>query len=151
MTHAHSRRDNGTTGAVHSGPIRDQPQGPRVGAVSLTLPILLCAVSMLSLGCWAFLLPRSFAEFIAYPPFNEHLIHDAGAFQIGLGVTLLAAAWSDPVLVALSGFVVASGLHTLSHFMDRHVGGHAADVPALGLLTLIGLSAIYARFRWRRA
>jgi hypothetical protein len=118
----------------------------------MLVAILLCAVSMLGLGCWAFLAPHAFAEFIAYPPFNEHLIHDAGAFQIGIGVaTLVAMAWSDAVLVALSGFVVASGLHTVSHVMDRQVGGHAADAPALGLLTLVGLVAVYARCRWRGA
>jgi hypothetical protein len=29
-----------------------------------------------------------------YPPFNEHLLHDIGAFNLGLGATLLLAlAW----------------------------------------------------------
>jgi hypothetical protein len=39
------------------------------------------------------------------------------------------------------------GLHTLSHYIDRHIGGHDSDVPALGLLTLLALLAIYARMR----
>jgi hypothetical protein len=79
MTHAHSGRDTHITGAVHSGQVRDQPQARRLRAVSLAVAILPCAVSMLSLGCWAFLFPRSFAQLIAYPPFDEHLIHDAAS------------------------------------------------------------------------
>jgi hypothetical protein len=96
---------------------------------------------MLGLGAWAFLAPASFARFIAYPPpYNRHLLHDAGAFQLGIGTaTLLALRWSDALLVALTGFAVASGLHTLSHAIDRHLGGHAGDVPALGLLTLVAV------------
>jgi hypothetical protein len=106
---------------------------------------------MLALGCWAFVAPSAFAEFIAYPPFNEHLIHDAGVFQIGIGVaTLLATVSSDAVLVALTGFVAASGLHTLSHLMDRHLGGHDTDVPTLALLTAVGAFAMYVHVRWRR-
>jgi hypothetical protein len=59
--------------------------------------------------------------------------------------------WSDALLVTLTGFVAASGLHTFSHFTDRYLGGHDTDVPTLSLLTLIGLAALYARLRWRRA
>jgi hypothetical protein len=42
---------------------------------------------------------------------------------------------------------VASGLHTLSHWTDRNLGGHGSDVPSLGLLTLVALIAIYARIQ----
>jgi predicted anti-sigma-YlaC factor YlaD len=113
---------------------------------------VVCGLSMLALGCWAFLAPDSFAEFIAYPPFNEHLIHDAGAFQIGIGTAVLAAVlWSDALTVALAGFVTASALHTVSLIVDRHIGGHNTDAPTLGLLTALGVFAIYARVRWRRA
>jgi hypothetical protein len=109
---------------------------------------LVCAASMLIFGFWAFLAPESFAQFINYAPYNRHLIHDVGAFQIGIGAAmLLALLWSDGLLVALTGFAVASGLHTLSHYLDRHIGGHDSDVPALGLLTLVALLAIYARMR----
>ena len=45
----------------------------------------------------------------------------------------------DGVLVALSGFIVASGLHTISHQVDRHIGGHGSDVPTLATLTLIAV------------
>jgi hypothetical protein len=96
----------------------------RAGVVSLVTPLrrrqpvlvaatLLCAASMLGLGAWAFLAPESFSRFIDYAPYNRHLIHDAGAFQLGIGAaTLLALWWPDGLLVALTGFAVASGLHT---------------------------------------
>jgi hypothetical protein len=117
----------------------------------LVAAVLICAASMLALGAWAFLAPESFARFIDYPPYNRHLIHDAGAFQLGIGATvLLALWWSDALVVALTGFAVASGLHTLSHCTDRNLGGHGSDVPSLGLLTLVALIAIYARIQERK-
>jgi hypothetical protein len=62
---------------------------------------LVCAASMLGLGLWAFLDPPSFSGFVDFAPYNEHLIHDAGAFQIGIGAALLVpcggrTAWSSP-------------------------------------------------------
>ncbi len=126
------------------------PAGRRQAAV--TVAVLVCAASMLGLGAWAFLAPESFAGFIDFPPYNEHLIHDVGAFQVGIGVTtLLALWWSDALLVALTGFAVASGLHTVSHAIDRQIGGHPSDVPALGLLTLVAVYAIAAHLRGRKA
>ena len=117
----------------------------------LVAAVLICAASMLALGAWAFLAPESFARFIDYPPYNRHLIHDAGAFQLGIGATvLLALWWSDALVVALTGFAVASSLHTLSHWTDRNLGGHGSDVPSLGLLTLVALIAIYARIQERK-
>ena len=114
----------------------------------LVAAVLICAASMLALGAWAFLAPESFARFIDYPPYNRHLIHDAGAFQLGIGATvLLALWWSDALVVALTGFAVASGLHTLSHWTDRNLGGHGSDVPSLGLLTVVALIALYLHGR----
>jgi len=107
---------------------------------------LLTATSMLVFGFWALLSPAGFIDYVNYHPVNEHLAHDAGAFQIGIGTTLvLALLWSDVVMVALAGFAVASGLHTMTHFIDRHLGGHGTDVPLLGLFTVIALVTIYLR------
>jgi hypothetical protein len=114
----------------------------------LVAATLVCAASMLGLGAWAFLGPESFSRFIDYAPYNRHLIHDAGAFQLGIGVSvLLALFWADGLLVALTGFAVASGLHTLSHAIDRSLGGHDSDVPSLGLLTVVALIALYLHGR----
>jgi hypothetical protein len=118
----------------------------------VTVAVLICAASMLALGAWAFLGPESFARFIDFPPYNRHLLHDAGAFQLGIGVTtLLALWWSDAVAVALTGFAVASGLHTVSHLVDRSLGGHDGDAPSLGVLTLVALVAIYLRIQGRKS
>ena len=137
-------------------PGRHHSTGPTAGAsvrrarLAVIVATVICAASMLGLGVWAFVAPESFSRFIDYAPYNRHLIHDVGAFQIGIGVALfLALAWTDALLVALSGFVVASALHTLSHAVDRHIGGHASDVPTLGLLTILALYAMAARPRPR--
>jgi hypothetical protein len=120
-------------------------QGIRPIVVAATV---VCAASMLVFGLWAFAAPVSFADFIDYQPYNRHLTHYTGAFQIGIGVTLLIGlVWDDGLAIALTGFVVASGLHTLSHELDRHIGGHDLDVPTLGLLTIIGLVGLFARMQ----
>ena len=112
--------------------------------------MVVCGASMLLFGVWAFLAPASFSQFIDYPPYNRHLIHDVGAFQVGIGTAVLAALfWRDAALVALTGFAVAGALHTASHAIDRQLGGHPSDVPALGLLTLVAVGAIYLRARRR--
>jgi hypothetical protein len=42
-----------------------------------------------------------------HAPCNQHLIHDAGAFQIGIGAALLLAlVCPDALLVALTGFTL---------------------------------------------
>ena len=112
---------------------------------------LLAGLFFVALGVWAFFGPHSFYVRLAhFPPYNRHFLHDVGAFQIGIGLaTLVALRWSDSLLVALTGFAVASGLHTVSHAMDRHIGGHASDVPALGTLTLVALYAIVVRLHGR--
>jgi hypothetical protein len=117
-----------------------------------TAAIILCGAVMLGFGVWAYAAPESFASFIDYQPYNRHLVHDAGAFQIAIGcTTLLALVWTDAVLLALTGFVIGSGLHTVSHYLDRHIGGHDSDVPLLGLFTIIGLCGIAARLRGRKS
>jgi hypothetical protein len=114
----------------------------------VVIATLLCAASMFVFGFWAFFAPESFIDFVNYHPYNEHLTHDAGAFQIGIGSGLVfALIWRDSLIAGLAGFAVASGLHTLSHYMDRHIGGSHSDIPSLGLVTVVALVGIWARFR----
>jgi hypothetical protein len=97
-----------------------------------------------SCGDWR----RSFAQFIDFAPYNEHLLHDVGAFQIGIGATLLLALlWNDALAVALAGFVVGGGVHTVSHIVDRRLGGHSFDPWALGALAVVGAIALAIRLR----
>ena len=64
---------------------------------------LFAGVLFLVFGLWAFLDARSFYEQLAeFPPYNRHLVHDIGAFQIAIGTALvLATMWSDSVAAAL--------------------------------------------------
>jgi hypothetical protein len=112
--------------------------------------VAVSGASMLIFGVWPLLLPRSFAALIDYPPYNEHLLHDVGAFQIGIGAALVSTWFSrDAVTVALVGFVVASGLHVVSHIVDQDHGGHPADPWVLGLLSIIGAVGLGVHLRRR--
>ena len=90
--------------------LHQQRQVGRASRVLVRSVVLVCAVSMLSLGLWAGVAPRSFAGWISFPPYSEHLIHDAGAFQIGIGVALLLSLLLVDVLtVALGSFLAGEG------------------------------------------
>lgn len=113
----------------------------------VTAVLLLTGLLFVVAGAWAFFAPESFAQFVAFP-FHLHLLHDVGAFQLGIGAALLLALlWADGVMVALGGYVVGTTFHFISHVMDRHLGGHSYDAPALALLVVVGLAAMYARAR----
>jgi hypothetical protein len=90
----------------------------------VTIAAIVVGGFMLIFGVWSLLFPRSFDAFIDFPPYNEHLLHDIGAFQIGIGVSvLLSLIWSDSVGVALVAFIVAGTVHSINHALDRHLGG----------------------------
>ena len=125
----------------------DQHRRP-IGNWVVNLAVAVGGAAMLVFGIWPLLLPKSFAASIAYPPYNEHLLHDVGAFQIGIGAALLATWLSrDAVTVALAGFVVGSALHVVSHVVDQDRGGHPADPWVLGLLCIIGAVGLVVRIR----
>lgn len=115
---------------------------PRVIAAAAGLLLLI-------LGLWAFVDPRSFYDQLAvWPPYNAHFLHDAGAFQFGLGATLLGAVFArDALLLALSGVGAGALLHAVAHFIDRDLGGRASDPYLLGLLALVILAGALLRSR----
>ncbi len=100
-------------------------------------------------GVWAFAAPASFAETVAsFPPYNVHYLHDLGAFQVGLGVALLAAViWSNALGAVLAGVAAASVLHTVSHWIDQGLGGRASDPYSVGLIALVVLVGLAATAR----
>jgi hypothetical protein len=113
--------------------------------------LALAGASMLAAGIWAGAAPHSFARFVDFP-YHEHFLHDLGAFQVGIGATLLLAlAWRDAPMVALAGFLVANTLHAVSHAIDLDQGGHASDPYAIGVLSLLAAAALVVRVRQRRA
>ncbi len=102
-------------------------------------------------GVWAFFWPRSFYDNIAtFEPYNEHFMHDIGAFQIGLGLTLLLALrMRDALFVAMVGVGSGAALHAIAHITDRNDGGRSSDPGALGLLAVLLL--VGAALRWKTA
>jgi hypothetical protein len=104
-------------------------------------------------GLWALMDPRSFFEVIAtYPPYNHHLLHDIGAFNLGLGAALLLSlVWRDSLLVALTGVGIGATAHALAHWADQHLGGSPLDPPLLTVFALILLSGAFIRWREVRA
>jgi hypothetical protein len=105
------------------------------------------------LGVWAMIDPRSFFDQLAnYPPYNKHLFHDVGAFQVGIGTSLLLAAFMrDAILLGLTAGAVGSILHAVSHFIDRDLGGRSSDPWLLSLLALVIVAGVLLRAYDRRA
>lgn len=99
-------------------------------------------------GGWAIAAPVTFYRFVApFPPYSMHLIHDIGAFQLGLGACLLAGLLlRDALLAVLAGNSVGAAAHFASHLMDRADGGHSSDPLTIGALALL-LGALTAA-RW---
>jgi hypothetical protein len=115
--------------------------------------VALVAVFFVALGVWALLSPLTFYEQLAtYPPYNKHLFHDVGAFQVGIGATLLFALFRrDALQVALLGTSVGTVLHAISHIVDRDLGGESTDPFLLSALALVVLltTAAYMSQRQR--
>lgn len=108
-------------------------------------------VTMVVLGLWAWLAPASFAELVDFPV-HVHFLHDAGVFQIGIGVGLLTALLvRDALVVVLAGFLVANSLHAVNHGIDLALGGHVTDMPALASFSVLAAVALILRVRRLRA
>jgi hypothetical protein len=114
---------------------------------------VLGALAFLVPGIWAFFWPASFYDNIAtFPPFNRHLFHDLGAFQLGVGAALLAALiWTDALFVALLGGAVGMVMHAISHFLDHGLGGRDSDAWVLSLVAAVVLIGLALRAPARNA
>lgn len=98
-------------------------------------------------GGWALVSPDSFSEFVNFPP-HHHFVHDVGAFQLGLGATLLLAMiWADAAAVALAGYLIGGVAHTASHAADADLGGSPAQTAVIGLFSLLAAAALVIRWR----
>lgn len=121
---------------------------------ALRVIVVLVGVFLVGLGLWALLSPTTFYSTIAlFQPYNQHFLHDVGAFQVGLGTAmLLTQLWEDSLLVVLAGTATGATLHFASHVVDRSLGGHpATDLPFLGGLALLLVAAWALRLRQLRA
>lgn len=124
--------------------MRPLSRAARVYLVTLTALVGLAAVGI---GMWCLIDPGSFAEAVGFEA-HEHFLHDIGAFQVGLGVTLLLALiWADALATALAAFIVANTVHTVNHAMDLNVGGSAAQAWLLGAVSVALVVAFALRLR----
>jgi hypothetical protein len=73
----------GPVGRVSTGEARQR--GGFVVAVTI-----LAGVFRVAAGLWALVGPGSFVDAAGFPR-HTHFVHDAGAFQLGIGITLLLA------------------------------------------------------------
>jgi hypothetical protein len=128
--------------------------------------LLVLAAFALLPGIWGTLWPRSFfddfpgagaAWVAAFPPYNEHLVRDVGAFYVGYGVLLLGAAvvtrrrLVQVVLVAWVAATVPHGLFHLRHLDELPTSDAVGQSVVLALMTLLPLLllALSARMPWR--
>jgi hypothetical protein len=108
----------------------------------------------LATGAWAFLAPLSFFDAVAtFAPLNVHLLHDAGAFQVGLGLALtVPVALRVPLRAPLIAVLGASVLHVIAHVEDIRLGGHpTTDLPVLTLICVALATALVIDVRAHRA
>ncbi len=98
---------------------------------------------LLGAGAWAFADPPSFyAQVATFEPYNRHLLHDVGAFQLGLGAGLVVGMLSlGGRSAVLWGAAVAAVVHTLSHVLDWNLGGRAADPIGLSIIAALLVAA----------
>jgi hypothetical protein len=99
------------------------------------------AAVFVGFGLWAFADPESFFDRVAtFEPYNQHLVQDIGAVQIGLGAVLLLAVVApvrDALTIALVGTGVGSAVHVASHVIGHDLGGTPeTDIPIFTILTL---------------
>jgi len=129
------------------------PEGAAVGPARwIRVVTLLGASAFLLFGLWAFFAPQSFFDQIAtFEPYNPHLIHDLGAFQIGIGLVLLLAAYPeriDGLAAALLGAGAGAVVHVIGHVIDVDLGGKpSSDIPTLSIIALLVIVAGYGRLR----
>ncbi|NYJ03554.1 putative membrane protein YphA (DoxX/SURF4 family) [Nocardioides thalensis] len=112
--------------------------------------VLLGAASMILVGVWCRVDPAGFAEWAGWPN-HEHFLHDAGVFQIAIGLMMALGLWCrDALTVGLAGFVFTNLFHAQNHFADRADGGRDGDWIQLLVLAGVGAIALFLRLRLQR-
>jgi PPOX class probable F420-dependent enzyme len=119
----------------------------RAADVTVVIVTAMSGLFMTGVGVWALGWPRNFARATDYG-YSGHFIHDAGAFQIGIGAgLLLALIWRDAITTVLAGFLVANTIHAANHIIDRDLGGHHTDAWLIGAASVLAAVALLARVR----
>lgn len=108
--------------------------------LAVTIIAGVSALFFIGPGLWAFFDPRGFYDELAtFEPYNEHFVHDIGAFMIGIGAAFAAALWrrGDALFAAFVGGAVGGAFHTAAHFMDHDLGGKDTDVFVFGAMSVL--------------
>ena len=95
--------------------------GASARATDLTALVLgVAGITLLVPGLLAFLAPGAFYDTLApFPPQNDHILRDVGAFQVALGLAALLAIRRPAMRVPMLGVLTAQfALHTISHLID---------------------------------
>ena len=104
----------------------------------MTWLIALLGLTATALGGWLAVDPES-SPAAAFPPLNEHLIHDSAAAFLAFGIGLLIAArmpaWRVPVLALAA---LWNGLHTVSHIVDVD----SAETTTAGVTAVVELAVL---------
>ena len=101
------------------------------------------AAIFLLFGLWPFFDADSFYDDVAeFAPYNEHFLHDIGAFQVGIGATLAIALWrrTDAIFAALAGAGIGAAFHAVAHIRDRDLGGMDSDPYVFSVLAVLLLA-----------
>jgi hypothetical protein len=120
----------------------------RIGLIALGVPNALA-------GLWAVLAPESWYDDFpgfdprlvsAEPPYNAHLVTDAGAGLLASGFVLIAAAWLGDrrsVRFGICAFLVFAVPHTLWHAMNESPAlTSAEDARNVGTLVFSVVAAV---------
>jgi hypothetical protein len=121
----------------------------------------LAAASALGVGAIAAFAPRTFYDDFPYvghwvdrlPPYNEHLVTDAGAFYLGFALVLAWAAATlarQLVLAACWGWILFSALHLAFHarHLERFGTGDAVqELVSLAATLALPLVALWGARR----
>lgn len=120
----------------------------------IRLGVLLLATSILPIGLWALVSPRSFYEDFpaagrhwvsALGPYNEHLISDVGAAYLAMSVMLFSAgillhrSLVRVSLIAWLAFAVPHFAFHLTTFETFSLTDNLASLGGLGLVVLLPL------------
>lgn len=131
-----------------------RPLPRRLLAARLLLGVL--AVTGGAIGGWAVAAPAAFyRDFPGFGrhwlpplgPFNEHLVLDFGALNLGLAAATLVAAVAltrSAVVSAALGWIVYSAPHLAFHVDYRQALGAADDVAVLVVLGTAAVAAVLA-------
>jgi hypothetical protein len=122
--------------------------GRRPVAVLARVALALVAIAQAEVGLWGIVAPHSF--FTTFPggghhwvsvlgSYNEHLVRDYAAAELGLAVVLLAAAiWFERRLVLVAGvaFLAATVPHFVYHLTTTDSLSTQDNLTSLGAFVL---------------